>query len=228
MRALLRGIIAWGDSMLFRASWQEIALLLPALILALTFHELSHGAMALALGDSTAKRDGRLSLNPIKHIDPIGLLCILVIGFGWAKPVMVNPYNLRHPKTGMAFIALAGPFSNFIMALLCLLTIVPVVYFFPFAPNFVFDAAMTFASLNIMLGVFNLLPIPPLDGSKVIAGILPDSLYNRLPNPGPISMIILMVLALSGLLGRILMPLIQGVFGLMFNVAIDFWGVFLS
>jgi len=192
--------------MLRNASFEQIIILLPALFFAFTIHELCHGLAAYALGDSTAKRDGRLSLNPIRHIDPIGLVCILVVGFGWAKPVMVNPHNLRNPKIHMALIAAAGPASNFVLAFLSLMVLVPAIRFF-YVPPTITDAIATFSSINIMLGVFNLLPVPPLDGSKIIAGLLPNSIYYRLPPAGMFGMIILMVLMFTGVTSRILISL---------------------
>ena len=149
-------------------------------LLAISVHEAAHGFMAYKLGDYTAKRMGRISINPLRHLDPIGALCMLVFGFGWAQPVMVNPYNFKKPKRDMALVSLAGPVSNFIMAfigvaLFKLLAIcqLPNNFFFELAFSFL----RSFALLNIGLGVFNLLPIPPLDGSKIFLPLLPERLY---------------------------------------------------
>jgi len=192
--------------MIRNSSLEEILILLPALILAFTIHEISHGLASYALGDATAKQDGRLSLNPIRHIDIMGLLCILLVGFGWAKPVMVNPNNLKNPKVYMALIAAAGPISNFFMAFISLFIAYPLVTFANI-PNYITEAVLTFSFINIVLGVFNLIPIPPLDGSKVIAAILPDSLYNRLPPMGGFGTIILLMAIFTGAIGRILPPI---------------------
>ncbi|MCL2840011.1 MAG: site-2 protease family protein [Defluviitaleaceae bacterium] len=197
--------------MILTSSPLEIVILLPALIIAFTIHELCHGLAAYGLGDSTAKRDGRLSINPIRHIDPLGLIFILVAGFGWAKPVMVNPHNLKNPKVDMALIAIAGPLSNFIMAFVSLMIFVPLLYFWDGMPPTVIRATLTFAQLNIVLGVFNLIPIPPLDGSKVIAGILPERIYRALPPVGRYGMLVLLVLMLLGFTGRILSPIVEAV-----------------
>ena len=201
-------------------------MILPVLIIALTIHELCHGYAAYLLGDMTAKRDGRLSLNPIRHIDPLGLLMIIVVGFGWAKPVMVNPYNLRNPKVDMALIAIAGPISNFVMAFFSIL-IAEFVFRMTGMPrdgiwHTIVNAIILLGIINIMLGVFNLLPIPPLDGSKVIAGILPDHIYRRLPPVGIMGMIILMVLMFTGILGRILMTMVSPIIGTFSTIALWF------
>jgi len=207
--------------MIFNNSLEQILILVPALILAFTIHEISHGLMAYFLGDYTAKRDGRLSLNPIRHIDPIGLICILIIGFGWAKPVMVNPYNLKNPKVDMALISAAGPISNFLLALICTMIWYPLLMLVPNIPGYIISAMMTFTWINIMLGIFNMIPIPPLDGSKVFAGALPDSIYNNLPPIGRYGMLILMVLMFLGVTGRILQPLTGAAYAMITSFVID-------
>ena len=151
-------------------SLRDMVLRLVSVFLCLTVHETCHGLAALALGDPTAKRARRLSLNPLRHIDWFGLLMMVTVGFGWAKPVPVDPRYFRRPKQGMALTALAGPVSNFLLALVLL-----------FAGRLVYDYApyseanqrlltflLTTAILSLGLGLFNLIPIPPLDGSKVL------------------------------------------------------------
>ncbi len=151
---------------------------IPAILLCLTVHEMAHGYAAYLLGDATAKHDGRLSFNPLRHIDPIGFLCLLVAGFGWAKPVMVDPRNFKKPRRDMAIVAAAGPLSNFLLAFL--LTILWLAL--SLLSNGVLLAAAQFfavaASMSIGLGVFNLIPIPPLDGSKVLLPVLPSSVIS--------------------------------------------------
>ncbi len=151
---------------------------IPAILLCLTVHEMAHGYAAYLLGDATAKHDGRLSFNPLRHIDPIGFLCLLVAGFGWAKPVMVDPRNFKKPRRDMAIVAAAGPLSNFLLAFL--LTILWLAL--SLSSNGVLLAAAQFfavaASMSIGLGVFNLIPIPPLDGSKVLLPVLPSSVIS--------------------------------------------------
>ena len=155
---------------------------LAAVLLCLTVHETCHGLAAYALGDPTARRAHRLSLNPLRHIDWFGLLMMFVAGFGWAKPVPVNPNYFKKPKQGMALTALAGPVSNFLLALLMLLAarIFCDVAAYSEANQRILDFLLMVALLSIGLGLFNLLPIPPLDGSKVLFAVLPDGAYNQL------------------------------------------------
>ena len=155
--------------------------LIPAL-LCIMIHEICHGAAAYALGDRTAATQGRLSLNPLRHVDWFGLVMLLIFHFGWAKPVSVDMRNFKHPKRDMALTALAGPVSNFLLAALALF-----LYGF-FARDlynsglgrFFFRILGYMASISIVLGLFNLIPIPPLDGSKVLFSFLPDRAYLRL------------------------------------------------
>ena len=159
---------------------QIVMNILPSL-LCITLHELSHGYVACRLGDTTAKDAGRLTLNPIKHIDIMGLLMMVVFRFGWAKPVPVNPGYFRKPKQGMALTALAGPVSNFVMALLSA-GILSLLYYLNVGatePGFwVMAALAVLLWLNLGLGIFNLFPIPPLDGSQVLFSVLPDRIYG--------------------------------------------------
>ncbi len=161
-----------------------LVLLIPVILFALTIHELAHGWVAYRLGDPTAKYAGRLTLNPISHLDPIGTLMLFLVHFGWAKPVPVDPSYFKDPKRGMLLVALAGPAANMVLAFLSGL----VIRYMnanpgPFitgalGPSFV---TMIFLSLqiNLALAIFNLLPIPPLDGSKVLYGLLPSE-YNHI------------------------------------------------
>lgn len=155
-----------------------------AVLLCLTVHELCHGLAACALGDRTAKRAGRLSLNPIKHIDPVGFLMLLVARVGWAKPVPVDVRCFKKPKRDMALTALAGPASNFLLALLALGCGTLLLRLAPGADSPAFAYAIFFlcyiAVLSVGLGVFNLIPIPPLDGSRLLSAVLPDRLYYAL------------------------------------------------
>ena len=189
----------------------EIATLIPAVVIALTFHEYAHAVVAYKLGDPTAKYSGRLTLNPVSHVDPIGMLMLFFAGFGWAKPVPVNPYNLRDPKRDMVLVSLAGPMSNLILAVLFsfLFRI-----FYIFGSQALIDVVYKIIWINIVLAVFNMLPIPPLDGSKILAGIVPgdNSWLNYLEQYG---FIILAILILTGMLGPILMFFIEPLWGLM-------------
>jgi len=151
-----------------------LVLLIPPILAALTIHEFAHGWAAWKLGDPTAYQQGRLTLNPLAHLDPIGTVMLFLFHFGWAKPVPVNPFNLRRPKTDMIWVALAGPVSNVLLAAIVGILIEPLMNAGLIEPFGVFYRMMTLAVfINLMLAVFNLLPIPPLDGSKVVAGLLP-------------------------------------------------------
>jgi Zn-dependent protease len=150
-----------------------IIVAVPSILIASTIHEYSHGYTAFKLGDPTAKAEGRLTLNPLKHIDPIGALSMILFRFGWSKPVPINEYNFEKRELYTAITAFAGPLSNFIMA-----TIVAVInYIFVKDPqSLIAFLLLTFATINLALGIFNLLPIPPLDGHKIVRAILPKNL----------------------------------------------------
>ena len=160
-----------------------------AVLLCLTVHETCHGLAAYALGDPTAKRMNRLSLNPLHHIDWLGLASMLICGFGWAKPVPVDMRYFKNPKAGMALTALAGPVSNFLLALLALF----IASLFPAGGWFV-SFLLTTAILSIGLGLFNLVPIPPLDGSKVLFSMLPRKAYYTLMRYERYGMLVLLLL----------------------------------
>ena len=194
---------------------------LAAVLLCLTVHETCHGLAAYALGDPTAKRMHRLSLNPLHHIDWFGLAAMLVAGFGWAKPVPVDPRYFRKPKSGMALCALAGPASNFLLAAL---TMIPIrwMYYNASATQMnlrLFDFLTMLVILNLGLGLFNLIPIPPLDGSKILFSLLPDRPYAILMRYERYGMVVLLVLVVlgigDGVLSRGIWQLYQGLWNLM-------------
>ncbi|MDR1001240.1 MAG: site-2 protease family protein [Clostridiales bacterium] len=189
---------------------QEMLLRIPILLISFTVHEFFHGWTAYRLGDNTAKYDGRLSLNPLKHIDPVGALLLIVVGFGWAKPVMVDYRNLRNPKQDMAVIAFAGPLSNFLLAFVFTLLIIPCV-FIPVGPlsDIPYNFALQGIFTNVGLGIFNLLPLPPLDGSKVLGSLLPINMYYKYMSIERYGFIILILLSFTGVLGMILSPMIN-------------------
>ena len=192
-----------------------------AVLLCLTVHETCHGLTAYALGDPTAKAMHRLSLNPLHHIDWFGLLMMLAAGFGWAKPVPVDPRYFKKPKEGMALTALAGPVSNFLLALL-LIFLSKLIYLY--APStMAWDVAFTFClytvtPLSIGLGLFNLIPIPPLDGSKVVAVVLPDRAYGTLMRYERYGMLLLLALSLLVVFGGFISGVIGWVYEAMFNL----------
>ena len=170
--------------MLFRLPPEVLVLLIPVLLFALVFHEFSHGWVANKLGDPTAKNQGRLTLNPLAHLDPFGSLMILFVGFGWAKPVPINFNALRSGKSGMIWVALAGPGANLLMAIGWL--IIMIIAINMNIPVLI-EMGRVGILVNCVLAVFNLLPIPPLDGSRVISALLPNRLsyqYNQLEQYG--------------------------------------------
>ena len=180
----------------------DILLRVAAVFLCLTIHETCHGLAAYALGDPTAKRAHRLSLNPLRHIDWIGFFMMIVAGFGWAKPVPVNPNYFKKPKEGMAITALAGPVSNFLLAIVLLLIARGMYLRALLTGNFSamwFSFAVDTASLSVGPGLFNLVPIPPLDGSKVVAVLLPDRAYNWLMRYERFGMLVLLVIISVGI-----------------------------
>lgn len=185
--------------------WGLLTLLISAAaaLLCITLHELSHGFVAWRLGDPTAKNAGRLTLNPIRHLDVVGLLMMLVAKVGWAKPVPVDMRYFRHPKSGMAITALAGPVSNFILAYLALLVRAAVLPFYMMSGTtalyLAVDFTETLAILSTGLGIFNLIPVPPLDGSKVLEGILPDRVYYTILRYENLGMLLLMVVLFTGI-----------------------------
>lgn len=195
-------------SSLDTAGLLRLVLRLAAVLLCLTVHETCHGLAAFALGDPTAERQHRLSLNPLHHIDWFGLAAMLLLGFGWAKPVPVDMRYFKHPKRGMALTALAGPVSNLLLALPLMLCARMILDSSPDSAvwGWIYAFLMIAAQLSIGLGVFNLIPISPLDGSKVLFAILPDEAYQKLMFYERYGMIVLYALiffgALDGFLGN--------------------------
>lgn len=183
-------------------------------LLCLTVHETCHGLAALALGDPTAKRMHRLSFNPIRHIDWLGLASMVICGFGWAKPVPVDMRYFKKPKTGMAVTALAGPVSNFLLALLLLLTASLMAGLAPVSAvtAWLFSFLNSTAVLSIGLGLFNLVPIPPLDGSKVLFSLLPERAYYTLMRYERYGMLILLLIMWLDIGGRYLSNAIYTVY----------------
>lgn len=197
-------------------SMLDMVLRLAAVLLCLTVHETCHGLAAYALGDPTARRAHRLSLNPLRHIDWFGLLMMFAAGFGWAKPVPVNPNYFKKPKQGMALTALAGPASNFLLALLTLLAarIFCDVAAYSETNQRILDFLLMVAVLSIGLGLFNLVPIPPLDGSKVLFAVLPDRAYDWLMRNERYGMLLLFALVFFDVGSNVLSKTIQWVFDL--------------
>lgn len=180
-----------------RESIVSLILFIPVILISLTVHEYCHGYAAYLCGDNTAKWNGRLTLNPIKHLDPIGTIMMLIFGFGYARPVPVNPRNFKNYKLGLCFVSVAGPLSNVLLALIGMLALyasaeinvnLMPAYFMDASSNLEtvwVSFAINFIVANASLAVFNLLPIPPLDGSRIISAVLPAKLayyYNKYEN----------------------------------------------
>ena len=208
-----------------------LLLSLPAVLIAITFHEYAHAFAADKLGDDTPRRQGRLNLNPLKHLDPIGTIMLVFAGFGWGKPVEIEPRNFnRNVKMSVAeaIVAAAGPIMNLVLAV-----IFSIIYFaiYKFAPNFLLSqiGIITITLVraviitNIGLGIFNLIPLPPLDGSKIIGGFLPYNAKNWLSSHYQIFYIVFVIIWVTGIAGMIISPLISGVYnGIMQLIAMMF------
>lgn len=184
----------------------------PPLLFALTVHELAHGYIAYRLGDPTAKMAGRLTMNPLKHLDPLGVLAFIIMKIGWAKPVPVDPRYFRNPRKDMLTVALAGPASNVILAVASAVLVKLLVYF-PVLPLAILQplAHMLVASvwINLMLAIFNLLPIPPLDGSKILMGLLPPQAAYNYAKLEPWGFVLVIALFYTGIIGRLILPIIR-------------------
>ena len=211
----------------------SLVLTLPAVLIAITFHEFAHAFAADRLGDDTPRRQGRLSLNPLAHLDPIGSVMLVFAGFGWGKPVEINPRNFTRKvsmSAGEAIVSIAGPLMNFLLAI-----IFTIIYcaIFKFAPAFIGTQVgaiimliiqMTI-SINIGLGVFNLIPLPPLDGSKVLKNFLPYRGKQWMENYSQICYIIFVVLWITGLAGIIISPIINAIYTGIMNLGITMFGL---
>ncbi len=192
---------------------QQLVILAPPILLAITLHEIAHGRMALRLGDSTARDRGRLSINPLRHVDPIGTVVVPAVLFflggfifGWAKPVPVDFRRLRNPKRDMALVALAGPGANLLMAVVWAGIGFGAIQTVPWVAKPLAYMAMVGIQINIVLTVLNLLPVPPLDGSRVLAGVMPDSVGLMMARVEPFGLIILLLLLVTGGLTAVLEP----------------------
>ncbi len=193
----------------------DLALSVIPVLVCITIHEVSHGLCALALGDDTAKREGRLSLNPFKHFDLVGFIMLVVVHFGWAKPVPVDMRRFKNPKLGMALTALAGPASNMILAAVALFLyglLFSTLYSSTVGFYALYSLSIT-ARISVSLGIFNLIPVPPLDGSKVLFSVMPQRWYYVLMRYEKYGSIVMIVLVLTGILSDPLSAAVDWVLG---------------
>ena len=204
---------------------QELVIVIPVFLLALTIHEFAHGWVANRLGDPTARLQGRLTLNPMAHLDIIGTIAIVLIGFGWAKPVPVDARYFRQPRRDTVLVAVAGPLSNLILAvsISLLLQVMP---WAALGPEWLWLTKPLYVMLNwsvvinVLLAVFNLLPIPPLDGSRVVAGLLPlrqAISYSRIE---PYGFIVIFLLFYTGIIQPVFSPIV----GVLTHAIFSLWG----
>jgi len=185
----------------------NLLLRVPALLIAIIVHEYAHARTADALGDPTPRATGRLTLNPLAHLDPIGLLMLWIFQFGWARPVQINPFYFQDRRRGVFLVSLAGPVSNMVMALLVVILLR--LGLFPFGSTGWTILNLT-ALYNVLLSVFNLIPIPPLDGSKVLMSILPTRQALSFQQLEPYGWVILLVAIYTGVVGAIMWPMVRG------------------
>lgn len=192
----------------------ELLVSVPAVLIAITFHEFSHGYAAHLLGDPTPKNQGRLTLNPLSHLDPLGTLMLLVAHFGWAKPVEINPYYFKgNRQRGILLVSLAGPASNLVLALA-----VAILYNLFGVTGYLALFFFMLLSINVYLAIFNLIPVPPLDGSKILLGLLPRHLHEYVYKIEAYGPIILIMLVLTNVTGKILLPIAKTVISVFFYI----------
>lgn len=187
---------------------------LPGIVIAMVVHEYAHARVAYALGDYTPRLQGRLTLNPAAHVDPIGLLMLFIVHFGWAKPVQINPMNFSNPRRDDILVSLAGPASNLITAFIALIALVLLAKFdFPFSEGtlLVFNLIIIY---NINFAIFNMLPIPPLDGSHILRNLLPYELARQYEYLERYSFIFLIIILMTPVLSYIFVPLQKFIFGI--------------
>ena len=191
----------------------QLIFTVPILIISLSLHELSHGLASYLMGDKTAKFNGRLSLNPLRHIDWFGFLMLIVAGIGWAKPVPVNMFRFKDPKKGMAITALAGPLMNILLVFVSLL-LYALAIIYGWNEYLIMFFSLS-AQYNAVLAMFNMLPIPPLDGSKVLFAFLPEKYYFKLMAYEQYGMILILILSFTNMTSKIIST---GVYNLMENL----------
>lgn len=201
-----------------------------AVVLAMSIHEFAHGLVSYWFGDPTAKMRGRLSLNPLNHIDWTGLICLLLFQFGWAKPVPIDPSRYEDPKTGIIWTSFAGPVANFLLTFVSIFTYYLILklapsFSFSGAGSFIMDTLVTIAVVSTGFGVFNLLPVPPLDGSKILFAFLPDESYYRFIQGNPMIYYLFIAVLLLGVLNTPLIMARNGIITFISNLCMRLLGL---
>jgi len=211
--------------------WIQTLLTIPAVVIAMTFHEFAHAWTADKFGDTTPRAQGRLTLNPTAHVDPFGFILLLFAGVGWGKPVQINPNNFTSNKsraTCEAWVSLAGPLSNFILAIIFTVIYYLLVKFVPPTQLVVIITTLILyiITINIGLGVFNLIPLPPLDGEKIFRNVLPYNAIEWLDRNENTLQLVFLILWITGLLGHIVAPVVGAISGLLFKGVGIIFGLF--
>ncbi|MGV8905346.1 MAG: site-2 protease family protein [Acetobacterium sp.] len=200
-----------------------LLLSLPGILIAITFHEMAHGYAAEAMGDPTAKNAGRLTLNPLKHIDPLGFISMVLFRFGWAKPVPINPMYFKDRKKGTIIVSLAGVVTNLILAFIGMAAYLAVV---PLQNEILSIMLRYLYFYNIIFAVFNIIPIPPLDGSQILMIFLPEKALPTYYKYQRFGMIAIFILAFTGILWVIISPAINGIQALFLNILTPIFSLF--
>ncbi len=213
--------------------WLALLLTLPGVLIAITFHEFAHAYAATKLGDDTPENQGRLNLNPFSHIDPVGFVLLLFVGFGWGKPVAINPRNFDRKYselTGEAIVAAAGPIMNFILSIVLTLIYCAI---FKFASSFVVTEAGSIITsiiqyaiiMNIGLGIFNLIPLPPLDGSKILVKFLPYNGRQWLYEHERLFYLVFLIIWITGIAGNIISPALNFMYSGLIHIGATIFGL---
>lgn len=212
------------------SSIEALVISIIAVVLSMSVHEMAHGLVSYWLGDPTAKNAGRLSLNPFRHIDWIGLLCLLLCGFGWAKPVPIDSSYYKEPKSGIIWTSFAGPLANFLLSFVCVLLYyltvrISVPFFVSEIGQFLSSLLASTAALSLGFGIFNLFPIPPLDGAKIFWSFLPDDLYYKINNGAWWINLVFFALLWSGIISGPIIQLRTGILDWFSSIAIHLFGL---
>ena len=209
---------------MFNIDLEGLLSLVIAVVLAMSIHEMAHGLVSYWLGDPTAKMQGRISLNPFAHGDWLGVLCLLLFHFGWAKPVPIDASYYKDRKTGIIWTSFAGPLANFLLAFICVFIYILLIVFLPQfvysgIGSFIVSTLSTSATLNVGFGLFNLIPVPPLDGSKILFAFLPDEQYYRFIEGSPFFMLVLILLIYMNVLNVPLAMLQNNILQFFINIS---------